>query len=68
MFNVSQVGVLGGQQQPPGLIELGLHLQRLIVEQGELCLQHAVLPCLTNDLLRKATQGHLAVKCPEGLC
>lgn len=25
-------------------------------------LQHAVLPCLTNDLLRKATQGHLGVK------
>lgn len=67
VLNVSQVGILGGQQQPPGLVKLGLHLQRLVVEQRELGLQHSVLPRFPHHLLGKAPQGHLGPECPKAI-
>lgn len=36
VLDLSEVGVLGGEQEGPRFIQLGFHPQRLIVQQGEL--------------------------------
>lgn len=52
VLDLPQVGILGGEQQCPGLVQLGLDPQGLVVEQRELGLQTLVLRGLLHHLLR----------------
>lgn len=43
VFNLSEVGVLGSEQEGSCLIQLGFYPERLIVQHGELGLQTLIL-------------------------
>lgn len=43
VLNLSEVGILGSEQEGPCLIQLGFHPERFVVQQGELGLQTFVL-------------------------
>ena len=43
VLNLSEVGVLGSEQEGPRLVQLGFHPEGLVVQQRELGLQTFVL-------------------------
>lgn len=59
VLNLSEVGVLGSEQESPCFIQLGFHPERLVVQQGELGLQTFVLQGLLHNLLWNIPQVHL---------
>ncbi len=59
VLNLSEVGILGGEQEGPRLVQLGFHPERLIVQQGELGLQTFVLQSLLHNLFWNIPQIHL---------
>lgn len=59
VLDLSEVGVLGSEQEGACFIQLGFHPQGLVVKQGELRLQTFVLHSLLHNVFWNIPQIHL---------